>query len=71
MCDRIAILGPGLCGLAAAYYLGKSGYKPLLLDWQGGRDPVGDWFEFDRTGFDRFSPAIEPEDSAADRKSVV
>ena len=65
MSDRIAVLGPGLCGLASAYFLAKSGLNVVLLDWQEGRDPVGDWFEFDRTAFDRFSPGIESTDSSA------
>ena len=65
MSDRIAVLGPGLCGLAAAYFLAKSGRKVVLLDWQEGRDPVGDWFQFERTAFDRFSPCIESGDKSA------
>ena len=65
MSDRIAVLGPGLCGLAAAYFLAKSGREVVLLDWRDGRDPVGDWFEFERTAVDRFSPRIELTDESA------
>lgn len=61
---RIAVLGGGVAGLAAAHYLVRAGHRPIVFEASGQLGGLGTHFEHDGVSLDRFYHVILDSDAS-------
>ncbi|HYD50879.1 MAG TPA: NAD(P)/FAD-dependent oxidoreductase [Terriglobales bacterium] len=61
--DSVVILGGGVAGLTTAYFLGRAGYRPLVLEASDQLGGLGASFQHDGVTIDRFYHVLLDTDS--------